>query len=104
MIRINRTYEIVTPESAEDGETADSGFLAENESVSFRELVCLMESHPVPSCSRPDGSPHDWLSTYPSQDYRDCSETTESLHYSRQNSPRAEKYWRKAMVFAGIIK
>jgi hypothetical protein len=104
MIRIHRTYAIVTPESAEDGEAADSGFLSENESVSFRELVSIMRDYCVPSCSRPSGSPRDWLSTHPSQDYRDCSETTESLHFSRQNSPRMAKYWRKAMVFAGIIE
>jgi hypothetical protein len=104
MIRIHRTFEVVTPESAEDGEAADSGFLSENESVTFRELVHLMNDYCVPSNSRPSGSVNDWLSTHPSQDYRDCSETTESLHYSRENPPRRLKYWRKAMRAAGIIR
>ena len=104
MIIISRTYDIVTPESAEEGESADSGFLTESESVSFRELVSLMESHPIPSNSHPEGSQWEWLSSHPETDYRDCSETTESLHYSRENPPRRLKYWRKAMRAAGIIR
>ena len=104
MILISRTFEIVTPESAEDGEAAESGFLAESESVSFRELVSLMESHPVPSNSHPEGSQWEWLSSHPETDYRDASETTESLHYCRENPPRRAKYWRKAMRAAGIIR
>jgi len=104
MIIISRTFDIVTPESAEAGESADSGFLAESESVTFRELVSLMRDHPNPSCHPPSGETSEWLSTYPSQDYRDASETTESLHFARENPPRAAKYWRKAMLAAGIIR
>ena len=104
MILISRTFEVVTPESAEEGEVAESGFLAESEFVTFRELVSLMESHPNPSCYPPSGDSGEWLSSYPSQDYRDCSETTESLHFSRENPPRMAKYWRKAMLAAGIIR
>ena len=91
MILISRTFDVVTPESAEDGESAESGFLVESESVTFRELVSLMKSHPNPSC-------------YPETDYRDASERTESLHFDRENSPRLMKYWRKAMIFSGIIR
>ena len=104
MIIISRTFDVVTPESAESGESADSGFLAESESVTFRELVSLMESHPIPSNSHPEGSQWEWLSSYPSQDFRDCSETTESIHFARENPPRRLKYWRKAMRAAGIIR
>lgn len=104
MILISRTFEVVTPESAESGEAAESGFLSESESVSFRELVSLMESHPIPSCHPARGEAYEWLSSYPSQDFRDCSETVESLHYCRENLPRRAKYWRKAMLAAGIIR
>ena len=104
MIIISRTFEVVTPESAEEGESAESGFLSESESVTFKELVSLMESHPNPSCYPPSGDSSEWLSSYPSQDFRDCSETTESLHYCRDNPPRRLKYWRKAMIAAGIIR
>ena len=104
MILISRTFEVVTPESAESGDVAESGFLVESESVTFRELVSLMESHPNPSCYPARGEAYEWLSSHPSQDFRDCSETTESLHYCRENPPRRLKYWRKAMCAAGIIR
>lgn len=104
MILISRTFEVVTPESAEEGEVAESGFLAESESVTFKELVSIMRDYPNPSCYPPSGDSGEWLSSYPSQDFRDCSETTESLHFSRENPPRRLKYWRKAMRAAGIIR
>jgi hypothetical protein len=104
MILVSRTFDIVTPESAESGESADSGFLAESESVTFRELVSLMRAHPNPSCYPPSGETYEWLSSYPETDYLDASETTESLHFARENPPRAAKYWRKAMRAAGIIR
>lgn len=104
MILISRTFEVVTPESAEDGEAAESGFLAESESVTFKELVSLMKSHPVPSCRPARGEAYEWLSSYSETNYRDASETTESLHYCRENPPRRLKYWRKAMCAAGIIR
>ena len=104
MIIISRTFDVVTPESAEDGESAESGFLAESESVTFRELVSLMESHPNPSAYPPSGDSSEWLSSHPETDYRDASETTESLHFSRENPPRRLKYLRKAMRAAGIIR
>jgi len=104
MIIISRTFFIVTLDSAESGESAESGFLAESESVTFRELVSLMRDHPNPSCWPASGETSEWLSSYPSQDYRDASETTESLHFARENPPRAAKYWRLAMKAAGIIR
>jgi hypothetical protein len=102
MILISRSYEIVTPESAEEGEAAESGFLSEGEAVTFRELVSIMREHPVPSSYPCDGSRWDWLSSYPEENFRDCSNRTESLHYDNSNPPSRDKYWRKAMRAAGI--
>jgi hypothetical protein len=104
MILISRTYEIVTPESAEDGEAAESGFLSEGEAVTFRELVSLMRAHPNPSCYPARGEAFEWLSSYSETNYRDASERTESLHLDQSNHPRTLKYWRKAMMAAGIIR
>jgi hypothetical protein len=88
MILISRTFEIVTPESAEFGESDDAGFISQSEPVTFRELVELMRAHPVPS-----SSPWDWLSSYPEEDFRDCSNRTESLHYDKSNPPSRERVW-----------
>ena len=104
MILISRTFDVVTPESAEDGEAAESGFLVESESVTFRELVSLMRAHPNPSCYPARGEAFEWLSSYPETDYRDASERTESLHFDQENPARRLKYWRKAMMAAGIIR
>lgn len=104
MILISRTFDVITPESSESGESAESGFLVESESVTFRELVSLMRAHPNPSCYPPRGESFEWLSSYPETDYRDASETTESLHYAQENPARRLKYWRKAMRAAGIIR
>ncbi len=102
MILISRTFEIVTPESAEFGESDDAGFISQSEPVTFRELVELMRAHPVPSSYPCDGSRWDWLSSYSETNYRDASERTESLHYDKSNPPSRDKYWRKAMRAAGI--
>jgi hypothetical protein len=102
VILISRTYETVTPESAEFGESDDAGFICQSEPVTFRELVELMRAHPVPSSSPCAGSRWDWLSSYPEENFRDCSNRTESLHYDKSNPPSRDKYWRKAMRAAGI--
>jgi hypothetical protein len=102
MILINKTYSIVTPESAENGEDSDSGFLSENEKVTFRELVNLMQGFPLPSCSQSSGEAWEWLTSYPETDFQTGEEETQSLHFSRQNGPWKEKYWKKAMQMAGI--
>jgi hypothetical protein len=51
MILVNITYQVVTPESAEHGEDAESGFVTENAEYGFRELVKrLREEFTNPSC------------------------------------------------------
>ena len=104
---VSKTYEIVTPESAEDGEVAESGFDFENEPFTFRELVQTMRVHYQPSMSHisMDNDPqHVWFTSGADTDYLDGSETTTSIHFSRDNLPRMRKYWLKAAKFAGIIR
>jgi hypothetical protein len=98
MLLINQTFQTVTPESAVDGDFADSGFVLINEPVTFRDLVSLMQDHPESSCGGV-GSIWDWYSSYGTINYRTGEERTTSIHYSRQNPPRNEKYWRKAALY-----
>ena len=96
MILISGTYEVVTPESAEQGDFAEHGFDFENEPFTFSELVRLMRTRQYPSQSplRPaDVNDYVWFSSEPETDYRDGSETTYAIHYSRDNDPRSLKYW-----------
>lgn len=104
MILINKTYEVITPESAEDGDTAESGFVRQNQEVTFRELVSIMRDYQEVSCSPASGSTYEWLTTYGDADMWDGSHRNESLHFSHENKPHVAKYWRRAMVAAGFIK
>ena len=98
MIRISNTYEIVTPESAENGEAAEQGFVFEDVGYTFRELVRLMEEFPNLFSSLPY-TIGTWLSSEPDPDYQTGAEETESIHYSHVNKPRSAKYWAKALRY-----
>lgn len=103
-IVLSQTYEIVTEESAQEGDAADSGFDFENESYGFRELVDYIESNGfnVPSCS--PGVP-DWLSTEVIQDrayFEDGEHRTLSIHPGKD--ARSQRYWEKAVRAAGMLK
>lgn len=99
---VSETYEY--PDSDEDidmdGPT-DSDI--RTESVSFRELVCLMREYSQPSRYPPVGADYEWLSRSQT-DYRTGVDFVESLHYARENPTRNLKYWRAAMRAAGFVK
>lgn len=104
MILVSKTYDIVTEESAEYGDIAESGFVFENSEYGFRELVRLMRNFPNPSCYPTMGEIHCWLSSDPSQDYFTGDVETESIHYSKDNPQRNAKYWRWAMRAVGVAR
>ena len=99
MILISRTYQVVTPESAEDGDFAETGFDYEDAPHNFRELIDMLEEHRNCSCYPVTDTPYTWFSSSGDIDMYDGSETTYSIHYSRNNLPRSEKYWRKAIDY-----
>lgn len=105
MIILSQTYEIVTEESAAEGEIAESGFDWENSKFSFRELVEIIQGcgfiHPSEyPCYYPN-APR-WISTEPVIDYRSGEWETKSLHCA--NDARSKRYWAKACLAAGITK
>ena len=104
MIKISKTFEVVTEESAQDGEAAERGFVFEERPYTFRELVREMEGFPECSDRPASGRVGEWLTSYAEQDYRTGAYESESIHFCRSNPPRLAKYWRKAMRAAGIIK
>jgi len=104
MLLISKTYSEVTPESAENGEHSDSGFVFQDEPFTFRELVEELRNFSCMSSCPSDGSTHDWASTYmETVDYATGTDREESLHFSRKNPARAGKYWAKALRAAGLI-
>jgi len=100
-IKISKTYEIVTHDSAENGDTSESGFICEDAEYSFSELVYAMEREGFYKPNRSHGCP-DWVSTYPEQNFRDGSYTIYSLHPGKD--ARSLRYWEKACKAAGVIK
>ncbi len=101
-IIISRTFCETTTESAEDGEFSDLGFIEEYRQVSFSELVSLMKEHPHSSCYPNNGDTNTWY--YSSDDLVDLQTRTyreESIHFHKDNTPNAAKYWKWAAQIAG---
>lgn len=100
-ILLSQTYEIITEESAADGEAAERGFDWQDCPHTFREVVDLIRDGGFchPSCS--PGVPA-WLSADAEQDMHDGSYETKSLHPGRD--ARSQRYWEKACRAAGVIK
>jgi len=103
MLLIDKTFEVVTEESAEHGEVEDTGFSAINESVSFRELVCMLRERFIhPSQSPASRTTRVWFTSESEHDYRTGEYRDESIHFSSDNPVRKAKYWIKAMQCAGV--
>ena len=102
---ISRTYSEVTPESAEDGDFSDTGFVYEDTEFTFRELVRELRDCSELSASHPGDCANVWASTgFETVNYYTGTEREESVHFSRENDHRLVKYWHKAFKAAGLIK
>lgn len=93
---ISRTFEEVTPESAEDGEVSDSGFVYEAQEFTFSELVREISR---------DGffreGATEWLTTHVwVDDYATGTERREALHFDRANPEHLRKYFELALRFS----
>lgn len=81
-MKISKTYQVITPESAEHGETAESGFEWAGYDMTPDELIRDMtvyvepSEYPLRKVTR-----HTWFtSSDPDRDYSDCSDTYHSWH------------------------
>jgi len=104
---ISRCFSAVTHESAEVGDFADTGHVYESVEFTFRDLVRELRDFSSLSCSHPGPFPDAsvWAcSGYEVSDYSTGEEREETLHFSRDNPPRSQKYWGKALRAAGLIK
>lgn len=102
-ILISRYYSETTPESAEDGDFSDTGFVYDSCEFTFRELVRELRDFYTLSDSRFSGVGTWACSGFETTDYRTGTEREETLHFSRDNAPRLEKYWPKALRAAGLL-
>ena len=97
---ISRTFEEVTPESAENGDVSDSGFVYESQGFTFRELVSEIKNGNFYRESATE-----WLSSSPWVScYATYTERSESLHFDRANPERARKWFELALRVATCRK
>lgn len=100
-IILSQTFEVVTEESAQDGDAAERGYDWEDVPHTFKEVVSLINDGGFihPSCS-PGVS--GWLTSEAVQDIHDGSYETKSLHPG--SDAQSQRYWVKACRAAGVLK
>lgn len=110
MITVDIAYSIITAESAEKGDYAESGMHA-TETLTFRELVRMLRDYSKCSAYPCTGDVSEWVTSDVSmyspyfRGHMERGETREhSMHYSHTNPTRNAKYWRAALRASGFIK
>jgi hypothetical protein len=87
MALFNVTYEIVTQESAEHGDSEESGFVCEG--FSLRDAVALVSKNGV-ECVECDSSPCDvprWITVINGMEYETGAQESRSLHIPDSVTP-----------------
>lgn len=101
MIKLSKTFEIVTPESAEAGDFAATGFVWEDVEHGFRETVEIIRNDGFTHGSDSHGVPR-WLNTESQQDCETGDYESFGLHPGRD--AQSLRYWAKACRAAGVIR
>lgn len=101
MLLLSKTYEIITEESAENGEAEEHGFCWKDTPSEFREVVRYLEGaepseYPITKLENV------WFTHYGERDYISGDHEQVSYHYSRQNPSKNLKYWKAAIIAAGF--
>ena len=101
MLKLSMTYEIVTPESAEHGDTAESGFEFKAYPHTAHDLANLIkrDGFLYPSTSR--GVPG-WLSDGGDTDPHTGDTTTKSIHPGRD--AQSQRVWARVLRICGVTK
>lgn len=103
-ILLSQTYEIVTEESAEQGDAAERGYDWQDVPHTFRETVDVIRDGGFIYASCSPGVPR-WLSSDVIQDrafFEDGENRTLSLHPG--SDARSQRYWAKACRAAGVVR
>lgn len=82
MFLVNKTYETVTPESAEQGDAEDRGFVFEDKKMSPESLASEIRSENYSEWSSSDKT--GWITAYDEDgDFRTGERTNYSLHFKK---------------------
>jgi hypothetical protein len=97
----SQTYEIITEESAEQGDAEERGYDWQDSEESFTDLVRRLRTDYY--CAEPSdshGNPR-WVTSYGEMDMYDGSYRNISLH---PENDRAKRWFPKALRAAGILR
>lgn len=98
MITVSETYDIITHESAEHGDCAESGFNFQDREFGFKELVEYIQDNGFTETSSYPPGANDWITTGDDDiDYATGDRTRRSLHGD------GSKYWTKALRACGLL-
>lgn len=101
MLLISKTYEVITEESAENGEAEETGFEWENAECTISEMVDTLQG--LEPSQWPITHPESvWFTEYGDADYETGETTNYSFHYSRKNPKKNLKHWIKVIKLAGF--
>lgn len=99
MFTVSKTFDVVTPESAEHGDIADSGFEYQDRAMTLREVLRTIESE---GCTEPSSWPctlenfangRVWFTSVdPDVDYRTGESTTYAIHVDGSSRNLARLY------------
>jgi len=101
MLLINKTCEIITEESAENGEAEEQWLDYKNEEFTIREIAKGIKGL-EPSQSPITDPRYVWFTSYGGMDCITGEYENYSLHYSRDNPSRNLKHWISAIKAAGF--
>jgi len=106
--KVSRTYDEVTPESAENGDFSDNGFVFEDSAMDLYDVLRELEDCSELSCSpctMQNCSPHTWASTgFSIDDYSTCTERNESVHITMMGREISGRRLARIYKLAGLIK
>ncbi len=100
-IIVSKTFELVTPESAEHGDSEDTGFIFEDQEYTFSELLSELQNEGYMHLSNSgEIDENTWITSEHTQDrdyFEKGHETRYSLHLSSDSHSRYLKYWKAAL-------
>lgn len=100
---VTKTYEVITPESAELGEVAQCGFIFEAEPMALSSVIDLLRECATLSSTSVDF--YTWAISNPEEDYFTGDSTTYHLHVrDMHNEPLSIAALSRLYRLAGLIK
>ncbi len=101
MLKLSMTYDVITPESAEHGDTAESGFEFEAYPHTAHDLANLIKYDGFTNPSDNHGVPR-WLSDSGYTDPHTGHTTTKSIHPGRD--AQSQRVWAQVLRICGVVK